>query len=208
MVTWSTLIPVIITAGAALLGVRYGARLSKNGETLSWTREQRLKAYAELLQAIENCYEAFELIAASLSLCNYDEKARQDPKVIKIAGDWGKWDSEIDRNLPQAELVCSKDLQPYVTYIRVGMRSRHRMLLMKLSHGMDIDKKEWESVASMTHGDILKIRHRLREDITHIDSTPSSIRAITFRWRLLHRKTAQRFSVSRRNELSQVEQSS
>jgi hypothetical protein len=51
--TWSTVVPAVITAGAAFLGVGFGARLSKSRETLNWTREQRLKAYTELLGAIE-----------------------------------------------------------------------------------------------------------------------------------------------------------
>jgi hypothetical protein len=197
---WGTVVPAIITAGAAFLGVGFGARLSKNHETLNWTREQRLKAYTELLGALEKCYEAFTLIAASLSLAKYDESARKDPKIINTATEWGKWDTEIDHYLPQAELVSSRDLQPYVMYIRLGMRSRHRVLLMQLAYGQEINRKEWESVSSMTHGDILEIRRRLRGDITHIDPAPSFLDPIMLRWRVTHRRITKRFGISRPNK--------
>ena len=158
-----------------------------------------IKAYTELLGAIEKCYEAFTLIAASLSLAKYDESARKDPKVINTATEWGRWDSEIDRYLPQAELISSREMQPYITYIRLGMRSRHRMLLMQLAYGQEIDQREWESVSSMTHGDILKIRHRFRGDVTHIDPTPSFLDPIMLRWRSMRRRIAKRFGISRRS---------
>jgi hypothetical protein len=67
---WTTILPAGITAGAALIGVSYGARLSGRREATSWMREQRLKTYTELLSAIENCYQAFTLIDASLKLAN------------------------------------------------------------------------------------------------------------------------------------------
>jgi hypothetical protein len=183
-VTWGTVIPAIITAGVAFLGVGYGARLSKTRETIGWTREQRLKAYTELLSAVENCYEAFTLIAASLNLADYNEGSRTDPKIMDTVSEWGKWDREIDRCLPQAELICSRKLQPYMTYIRMGMRSRHRILLMALSYNQQISRGEWESVSSMTHGDILKIRWRLREDITYVDPVPNPLSPAR-RWRVM-----------------------
>ena len=202
--TWGAVVPAVITASAAFLGVGFGARLSKSRETLNWTREQRLKAYTELLGAIEKCYESFTLIAASLSLAKYDESARKDPKIINTATEWGKWDSEIDRYLPQAELISSRHIQPYVTYIRLGMRSRHRMLLMQLAYGQEINQKEWESVSSMTHGDILEIRRRLRGDITHIDPMPSFLDPIRLRWRIMRRRIAKKFGVSRPSKRREV----
>jgi hypothetical protein len=170
---WNIIIPALISAGAAFSGVGYGARLSAKRETLNWTREQRVKTYAELLASIENCYAAFTLLAASLSLARYAPDVREDPKVISTIADWGKWDAEIDRCLPYAELIASKSIEPYVMYIRLGLRSRHRVLIMKLSYGQEIDPAEWKSVSSMTHGEILEIRRRFRADITHVDPVPS-----------------------------------
>ena len=187
---WAATITAIITAGAALFGVAYGARLSTKRETINWTREQRLRAYAELLGAIEKCYEAFTLIAASLDLAKYNESARKDPKIIATSSEWGKWDEEIDRFLPQAELICSENMWPYVTYLRLGLRSRHRMLLMKLAYGQEISQKEWEFVSSKTHGEILEIRQRLRGDIACLDSVPNSFAPIMQRWRRTGRRKA------------------
>jgi hypothetical protein len=202
---WGTAIPAVITAGVAFLGVAYGAYLSKSREMQNWTREQRLKSYIELLGAIENCYEAFTLIAASLDLAKYDESARKDQKIISTSLEWGKWDSEIDRHLPLAELVSSKHNQPYITYIRHGIRSRHRMLLMKLAYGQEIDQKEWKFVSSKTQGDILDIRRRLREDLTYIDLEPSPFRSLLFRWRIIRRRAAKRLHVSRTKERHDIE---
>jgi hypothetical protein len=194
---WSSVVAAVITAGAAFIGVGYGARLSTRSETTSWTREQRLKAYIELLNAVEKCYEAFTLIAASLSLVKYGETVRTDPKIINTSAEWGKWDEEIDRFLPQAELVCSESLWPYITYIRLGIRSRQRMLLMKLTYGQEISEKEWEFVSSKTHGDILEIRRRLREDITHIDSGPTPFAPTIPRFRRMRRRIIKKLRVIR-----------
>ena len=99
-------------------------------------------------------------------------------------------------------------MQSYIMYIRLGMRSRHRMLLMQLSHGQEINQREWESVSSMTHGDILEIRRRLREDITRSDPTASSFRAITLRWRNIRRGATRKYRISRRNKRREVERAS
>jgi hypothetical protein len=170
---WNSLIVALIAAAAGLLGVGYGARLSRGGETLSWTRDQRLKTYLELLSAIEKCYEAFTLIDASLNLAQYKESAKQDPRVRGSIAEWGKWDEATDRCLPQTELVCSRHLQPYVMYLRLGLRSRQRMLLMKLDYGQGINPEEWKFVSSKTHGEILVIRQKLRDDITYLDPVPN-----------------------------------
>jgi len=70
------------------------------------------------------------------------------------------------------------------------------MLLMQLAYGQEINHKEWESVSSMTHGDILEIRRRLRGDITHIDPTPNFLDPIMHRWRIMRRRIAKRLSIS------------
>src|SRR5258708_25613522 len=95
-------------------------------------------------------------------------------------------------------------MQAYIMYARLTMRSRHRVLLMKLSYGQEINQKEWESVSSMTHGDILEIRCRLCEDITRIDPAPSSFRAIMLRWRTTRRSAARRYRISRRRKRREV----
>lgn len=171
-VAWNTVIPALITAGVAFLGIGYGVRLSSQHEKANWTRDQRLSAYADLLGAIEKCYESFTLIAAALELANYDEKySWKDSKITRMADEWGKWDSEVDRNLPRVELVCSGKLYPHIM-ARIPLRMRHRVLLMQLSFGHSINKDEWKAVSSMTHGDILQIRSRFREDLTYTDPGP------------------------------------
>jgi hypothetical protein len=129
-------------------------------------------------------------------LAKYDEGARDDPKIITTYAEWGKWDEEIDRFLPQAELICSENMWPYITYLRLGLRSRHRMLLMKLAYGQEISQKEWEFVSSKTHGDILEIRRRLRGDIARLDPAPSSFDPIMRRLRRTSRRTARKFRIA------------
>ncbi len=193
--SWSSLITTLIAAGAGILGVGYGSRLSRGDETLSWTRDQRLKAYVELLGAIEKCYEAFTLIAACLDLAQYEESARVDPKVRGTLAEWGKWMEEVDRCLPQAELVCSQHLQPYVIYLRLGLRSRQRMLLMKLDYGQGVNQEEWKFVSSKTHGEILEIRQKLRDDITYLDLPPKSLSPSMRRFKILRRRTRERLRI-------------
>jgi hypothetical protein len=186
--TWGTLVTTVITVCAAILGVGYGAHLTRSGETLSWTREQRLKAYIELAGALEKCYESFTLIAASLDLANYDDSARADPKIIGTTAEWNKWMEEVDRCLPQAELVSSERFQTYLFTIRMGVRSRQEMLLMKLAHGQAIDQAEWERVASRTHKETFEIRWRFREDITYIDPQLTTISSMRRRLKIDRRR--------------------
>lgn len=175
----------------------YGSRLSRGGETLSWTRDQRLKTYMELLGAIEKCYEAFTLIEACLDLAQYEESAREDPKVRGTIAEWGKWMEEVDRCLPQAELVCSRRLQPYLLYLRLGLRSRQQMLLMKLDYGQGVNQEEWKFVSSKTHGEILEIRQKLRDDITYLDPPPKSLTPAMRRFKILRRRTRERLRIGR-----------
>lgn len=175
---WSTIFSTVVTASVALVGVGYGARLSGRRETLNWTREQRLKTYTDILTAVENCYHAFTLIAVGLEIREYKPGASQDPGVAANIADWDKWSAEIDNRLPAAEMVASKSLDPYIASIRLGLRSRHRVLLMKLHWGKDpIDGKERKAVSSMTHREILDIRRRFRDDVTHVDPAPTRFRS-------------------------------
>ena len=161
---WST----VITGVVAFAGIGYGARLTRHREDYGWTRDQRLKAYADLLTAIDQCYSAFTLVAASLVLHKYDPEARKDPRVREAIADWGNGDSAIDRCLPLAELVSSEHFAPYLLYISLGLRSRHRMLLMQLDYAGKVNVQEWESVSRMTHGEIREVRRKLRADLARM----------------------------------------
>ncbi|MFC7713072.1 hypothetical protein [Micromonospora lupini] len=68
---WQILVPSIVAASAALLGVRYGAKANESRESLNWIRDQRLKAYADVLDAVDRCYSAFRLINSALKIEDY-----------------------------------------------------------------------------------------------------------------------------------------
>lgn len=100
---WSS----VITGAVAFAGIGYGANLSGKRETLSWSRDQRLEAYVELMTAIETCYGAFH------SSGDYDRLrspagARHDAKVRKAVKDWRKRYDEIQRRLAAADMVGSE----------------------------------------------------------------------------------------------------
>jgi hypothetical protein len=73
---WST----VITGVIAFAGIGYGAHLSGKRETLNWTRDQRLKAYVELLTAIDKCYAAFNELAKIMKELGYPIDVRDNPK--------------------------------------------------------------------------------------------------------------------------------
>jgi hypothetical protein len=180
--TWVPILSSLIAAAVAFVGVMYGARLTEHREANSWVREQRLKAYVDLLPAIEGCYEAFTLIAAAASLHGYEASTMLgDSRLRSSIEDWEKWDAEIDRCLPLVELVASDKMWPYLTYVRHGIRSRHRVLLMTLSNG-NVNGEEWEWVSGKTHDDTTRARRELRQDVSRRAETPN-------RWKL----TIQRF---------------
>jgi hypothetical protein len=54
--------------------------LSGKRETLNWTRDQRLKAYVELLTAIDKCYAAFNELAKIMKELGYPIDVRDNPK--------------------------------------------------------------------------------------------------------------------------------
>lgn len=182
---WNVPLSSLITAAVAFLGIAYGARLTGHRETLNWTREQRLRAYSELFTAIDNCYSAFTLLAATLVLHGYSPDAISDLRVKSAIDDWGKWDAEIDRCLPLAELVASERFGAYLTGgISLGLRTRHRILIMQLTHATKIDPQEWEHVARSTHGAMREIRWRFRGDLTQVKARrrlPPHLRRVLYR---------------------------
>ena len=84
---WST----VITGVIAFAGIGYGAHLSGKRETLNWTRDQRLKAYVELLTAIDKCYAAFKELAEIMKELGYPIDVRDNPKVRNTIDNWNKW---------------------------------------------------------------------------------------------------------------------
>jgi hypothetical protein len=168
--TWSTVAPSLITAAVAFAGIGFGSRLSGRRETLNWTRDQRLKAYTELLTAIDNCYDAFGKIAAIMSLRNYPAKVPDDPNLSGAIDDWRKWYDEIDRRLPFADLVSSERFIEYRSRIKPGWRSRQMALINNIKLGTPTQPEEWESVHRKTIGGQASIQHTLRADLTRIDS--------------------------------------
>ncbi len=197
--TWSTAVPAIITAATALLGVGYGARLSTGRETLSWIRDQRLKAYTELLQAIEKSSEAFDLIIGGLRSTNYNENARQDPKIANAITEWLKRDDEINRYLSQAALVCSQEIESYLTHIRLAPRKVQRLIIVELSSDGEIDERKWERAWEAIHSQIAQSRLYFRDDITHTDRAPTPFWPIARRWKAM-RRVGRKGLGSRRSE--------
>jgi hypothetical protein len=59
------------SGGGSYCGVTFGAKLTESREFLAWSREQRLKSYADLLEALDRCYSAFTFINSTLDLAGY-----------------------------------------------------------------------------------------------------------------------------------------
>jgi hypothetical protein len=190
---WQTIVPPLVAAGAALLGVHYGARASESRESFSWTRDQRLKAYADVLEAVDRCYSSFRLIDASLNLARYKVTPELLSKIKPSLDEWGHWDAKIDEVLPRAELVASQRFQVHLSVgIRLGMRTRHRMLLMQLTHGQEVDEQEWRSVAGLTFDDLERVRRGLRADLAVREDAPSRLSRLSVKgragWKSLQRR--------------------
>ena len=181
------MVPPVVAAGAALLGVRYGAKAAESRESLNWARDQRLKAYAEVLEAVDRCYESFRLINASLSLAEYHVTPGVLTGIQATMNDWGRWDEKISAVLPRAELVASRRLEPLLSYgVKLGMRTRHRALLMQLAVGPLANREEWQSVSGMTVDDQERLRRGLRADLNYRDPVPDTVgrfRARARKWR-------------------------
>lgn len=160
------LVSAIFAAVAALAGVFLGARLTQQREANNWSRDQRLKAYAELLAAIEECFDAFTLLAASFRGWDYEWERidRERPKVLKLLADWGAGDEKIGKTVTAAELIASRELWPMVMATRF-VSGRQRMLLMQFDYLRQIDPAEWAAVEGKAHGTLLELRSALRSDI-------------------------------------------
>jgi hypothetical protein len=166
-VTWNTIVTLLVTA---FLGTAFGARLTSNREKLNWTRDQRLKAYVELLTAINNCYDTFKKLAESMKELGYPADARDNLKVQESLDDWRKWYGEIDRCLAFADLVGSEHFIEYRPRIDLGFRSYQQALIIDIVRRVETRPEEWESVSGRTVRGEISVRHTLRADLNRIDS--------------------------------------
>jgi hypothetical protein len=183
-VNWSTVGPSLITAAVAFVGIGFGSHLSGRRETLNWTRDQRLKAYVELLTAVNNCYGAFQKTAAMMKVLDYPADVRGNAKLSDMVDDWRKWYDEIDRCLVFADLVGSERLIEYRPRINLGWRSYQMALILDIISGTPTKSEEWESVYNKTVGGQASVRNTLRGDLARIDSF--SLRVSDRLWPLRH----------------------
>ena len=163
---WST----VITGVIAFAGIGYGAHLSGKRETLNWTRDQRLKAYVELLTAIDKCYGAFKELAETMKELGYSIDVRDHPKIRNAIDNWYKWYDEIDRCLAFADLVGSERFIEYRPRVDYGWRSYQMALIIDVVQAKPTRQEEWESVSGRTVEGERSIRQTLRADLDRIDS--------------------------------------
>ena len=163
---WST----VITGVIAFAGIGYGAHLSGKRETLNWTRDQRLKAYVELLTAIDKCYAAFKELAEIMKELGYPIDVRDNPKVRNTIDNWNKWYDEIDRCLAFADLVGSERFIEYRPRVDYGWRSYQMALIIDVVQAAPTKQEEWESVSGRTVKGEKSIRQALRADLDRINS--------------------------------------
>jgi hypothetical protein len=163
---WST----VITGAVAFAGIGYGAHLSAKRETLNWTRDQRLKAYVELLTAIERCYSAFQTLAAIMAVLDYPADVRDDAKASEAVEDWRKWYDEIDRCLTFAGLVGSERSIDNRVLIDHAWRSYQMALVIDVRQGTRTNREEWESVSRKTYGGERTLQNMLRVDLDRVNS--------------------------------------
>jgi hypothetical protein len=202
---WQPLVSPLVAAAAALLGVHYGVRSAESRESHGWTRDQRLRTYADLLDAMDRAYGAFALINAALDLARYQPAAATQPRVRAAIDEWGRWDAKIEEYLPRAELVASEAMQVHLSVgVRLGIRSRHRFLLMKLDFPAEADEAEWRRVARMTLDDLERVRTRLRADISRRDVIPGHMSQIRRRARVGWRRIRHEFDARRHRRAPEV----
>jgi hypothetical protein len=188
---WST----VITGVIAFAGIGYGAHLSGKRETFNWTRDQRLKAYVELLTAIDKCYGAFEDLAKIMKELSYPSDVRDLPKVRNAIDSWNKWYDEIDRCLAFADLVGSERFIEYRPRVLYGWRSYQMALIVDVVQAKPTRQEEWESVSERTVNGESSIRDTLRADLDHMDSFEQ--RASDALWSLRRRFRKMRNRASR-----------
>jgi hypothetical protein len=187
---WQNVVPPLASAAIALLGVRYGARLTAARESQGWAREQRIKAYGDLLEAVDKCYASFALIDASLNLGRYRSEVAKGAKIRTAMTEWGEWYQKTDDLLPRAELVASSALGPVLTSIRLGIRTRQQHLLMKLDYLREVDEAEWQHVARKSLDHLDRIRRDLRADLTRTDVEQGKLARLRTRLYWRYRKRA------------------
>ena len=163
---WST----VITGVIAFAGIGYGAHLSGKRETLNWTRDQRLKAYVELLTAIDKCYGSFKELAEIMKELGYPADVRDHPRARNTIDNWNKWYDEIDRCLAFADLVGSERFIEYRPRVDYGWRSYQMALIADVVQGKPTNQEEWESVSGRTRSGERSVRETLRDDLGRIDS--------------------------------------
>jgi hypothetical protein len=163
---WST----VITGVIAFAGIGYGAHLSGKRETLNWTRDQRLKAYVELLTAIDKCYGSFKELAEIMKELGYPADIRDHPRARSAIDNWNKWYDEIDRCLAFADLVGSERFIEYRPRVDYGWRSYQMALIADVVQGKPTRQEEWESVSGRTRSGERSVRETLRGDLGRIDS--------------------------------------
>jgi hypothetical protein len=188
--TWTTVGPSLITAAVAVGGILIGSLLTGRRETINWTRDQRVKAYAELLTAVDNCYQAFSKLAIRVLELEYAASAREDPQVKDALDDWRKWYREIDRRLPLVELVASERFIEYLPRFS-GWRSHQLAPVIDLVHAKGMRPQEWESVHRRTIGDMGDVRRALRADLIH-DSLGQRVSYVFWWFRRRLRSTVDR----------------
>ncbi|MET7769093.1 hypothetical protein [Nocardia sp. NPDC005366] len=172
------MIPAMAALGAvvaALVGAVLGARLTQQREANNWSRDQRLKAYTELLEAVEECGDAFTLLASSLDLWEYDwERIKKNkPKVSKLIADWDAGGKKVDKTVTAAELVASRELLPTVMVTRFAYH-RQSVLLMQFDYMQQIDSAEWKAVQDQTLDTLTKMRAAFRADIQRTLNTETA----------------------------------
>ncbi|WP_280476657.1 hypothetical protein [Nocardia farcinica] len=157
-------------------------------------RDQRLKAYVELTQVVEEFSEAFTLMAATLSLRNYDweQLEIEKPKIRTLLANWNAGVEKLEKAVTAAELVVSDELYPTVVACRFA-HHRQSMLLMQFSHMREMNPEEWKSIENVAHRKPLELRAAFRRDI-HGTLNPRSMSSRRFR------RLRRRFSLARRGE--------
>jgi hypothetical protein len=173
------LLPAVIAAMAAIGGVVYGGRLTERRERRNWLRDQRLTAYAELANAVERCWGAFQLVNAGLALRAYDLEAVRTSKDSKIfvqnMEEWAIWVAKVEDCLPRARLVASDRIQSELFKIDMVVCSVQRDVFMHMNYLSEVKEKRWNFVNNLTLDAQFSLRKSLRADLHSFDKQPSRL---------------------------------
>ncbi|WP_156325644.1 hypothetical protein [Nonomuraea sp. SBT364] len=100
---------------AGLIGIAYGARLTRDNEARKWLREQRLIHYAQTLDKIQAIEEAF--VSLEQAVLNDKKDLIPDKYRAFIAASGNKWNQStisligshmLNDSLVRYMLICSK----------------------------------------------------------------------------------------------------